>query len=87
MIGESMSRKKKKKMIRFDRLIVLILFVCLVIYGAYYVIFSFGKGLNNNKNKSELSKLGFNDVEISNIEKDLSKEKIDMLVSINDKDY
>lgn len=86
MIGESMSRKKKKKIIRFDRLIVLVLFVCLVIYGAYYVIFSFGKGLNNNKNKSELSKLGFNDVEISNIEKDLSKEKIDMLVSINDKD-
>lgn len=81
-----MSRKKKKKIIRFDRLIVLVLFVCLVIYGAYYVIFSFGKGLNNNKNKSELSKLGFNDVEISNIEKDLSKEKIDMLVSINDKD-
>lgn len=76
-------KRRKKKKFRFDRLFILILFILLILFGINYIL----KPNNlDSKNESDLSKLGFSDTEISNIEKDFSKDKIDMLVSINDKD-
>ena len=81
-----MARRRKKKRVRLGRLIILILFILLIVFGVYYFTFLDKKNENLFEKGSTLSKLGFSEDEISNIEKDFSKENIDMLVSINDKD-
>lgn len=81
-----MTKRRKKKRVRLGRLIILILFILLIVFGIYYFTGLDKKNENVSKGSSTLSKLGFSDTEISNIEKDFSKENIDMLVSINDKD-
>lgn len=80
-----MAKKRKKSSIRLDRLFILILFILFVLFGFYFLIPSY----RNDKspiNESQLSKLGFSNEEVSSIEKDFSKDEIDILVSINDKD-